>query len=199
MLFWFITSLLSFASPTLQTGDVLLQPLHCYLCDLIEAEEDSIYSHVGIVVFDQKDQILVAEAYGSMVRLVTLDQFLLKTQKSQSVLALRPKEVIQFSEEEKNNFSLKLIADYQQFWAEVPYDSAFSMDDDKVYCSELVLKLLNPFLSVKIPTKKMHFDKNREHWLKYFSQHVPDGEQGISPADFERSNLFEILSHKNLK
>jgi hypothetical protein len=199
MLFWIITSLLSFASPAYQAGDVLLQPLDCYLCNLIESEEETIYSHVGIVVFERNGQILVAEAYGATVRLVTLDQFLLKTQKSQSILALRPKEFEFFSDQEKEDFSSKLIADYQQFWAEKPYDGQFSMDDEKVYCSELVLKLLNPYLSVKIPTKKMHFDKNREQWLKYFSQHIPDGEPGISPADFERSNLFVILSHKNLK
>jgi hypothetical protein len=199
MLFWIITTFLSFAQPSYQAGDVLLQPLDCYLCNLIEAEEDSIYSHVGVVIGDQNGLTLVAEAFGPTVRLVTLDQFLLKTQKSQTILALRPIELDHLSPEEKYSFSLKLIADYQQFWAEKPYDSEFSMDDEKIYCSELVLKLLNPFLSVKIPTKQMHFSKNRDVWERYFSQHLPDGEQGISPADFERSNLFVILSHINLK
>ena len=45
-----------------QTGDILLQPLHCRLCDLIEEEEQSIYSHMGLVIVVES-QVMVLESF----------------------------------------------------------------------------------------------------------------------------------------
>ena len=48
----------------LKVGDVLLQPLSCWSCSLIEAQEKSIYSHMGVVI-ENDPEVLVAEASSS--------------------------------------------------------------------------------------------------------------------------------------
>lgn len=58
-------STLSWAQqPNLQTGDILLQPLYCRLCELIESEEQSIYSHMGLVI-QRESETFVLESFGS--------------------------------------------------------------------------------------------------------------------------------------
>lgn len=58
-----------------------------------------------------------------------------------------------------------------------PYDTEFSWNDDKLYCSELVAKLLG------IEPEPMHFDPKLwpEHYLKY------EGLPGISPGGLFRA------------
>jgi adenylate kinase family enzyme len=55
----------------------LLQPLKCWACSLIEAEEETIYSHVGVVVATSPE-VMVAEAF-SMVRKLSLNEYNQKT------------------------------------------------------------------------------------------------------------------------
>lgn len=152
---------------------------------MIESEEESIFSHIGLVVVENHE-IKVIESY-KKVSIVSLEEFLAKTQKDQKVLLLR-------SFESEAILSRKLLNYYFTSFHNKPYDPQFSMDDEKLYCSELVMKLLNRFLSVKIPTKKMHFNHNRSAWESYFRGNVPDGEDGIGPADFLRSELFFTVS-----
>lgn len=175
----------------LKTGDILLQPLHCWLCSLIEAQEESIYSHIGIVL-KEKESISVLEAWGS-VRKVNLKEFLSKTQKDQKVLVRR--SLMLNDQISDINFS-RLFKDE---FAAHPYDVAFLWNnvdengDEKFYCSELVKKMLDPFVSKNEAGKIMKFDINRKYWVRFFKGSPPDGEWGISPADFERSSLFETL------
>lgn len=184
MFLFFVLSWQVQAGEFFRTGDIILQPLNCYLCSMIEAEEASPYSHIGLVVVDGNNQVKVVEAY-KKVTIVTLSEFLAKTEVGQKSLVLRSRE--HFSQE---NFTTLLLDYYFTTFHDRPYDAEFSLDNEKLYCSELVMKLLNPFLSVKIPTKKMHFDHNRSAWESYFRGKIPDGAMGIAPADFLRSGLF---------
>lgn len=188
-LFFIFLLSLSVAANELKTGDVLVQPLDCYLCNLIEAEEESIYSHIG-VVFVKNKEIKVFESFGR-VKEVDLKTFLAKTQKNQKVLWLRPNENINPDNDTDND---QFYRTYLQDFDQKSYDAEFSWDNDSYYCSELVAKLLNEFLTVKIPTKKMHFDRNRMLWENHFHGNIPDGEEGIAPSDFLRSGLFKKIS-----
>lgn len=190
-IFLFLFSFLSYSKTTLQSGDVLLQPLKCWTCSLIEAEEESIYSHIGLVYVDPLKKIWVLESYMPGVRKVTLEEFLSKTEPGLDVLVLRSYESKSFPK----NFSNDFINRFETEFEGLPYDRSFLFDDSKLYCSEFVLKLLNNFLKNPIPTKKMHFVKNREHWEKYFHGQIPDGLDGISPSDFMRNGLFKEVLH----
>lgn len=184
---FFILSFQIQAAGFFRTGDVLLQPLNCYLCSMIEDEESSPYSHIGLVIVDENNQVKVIEAY-KKVSIVSLAEFLSKTEVGQKTVVIRTREHLN-----QNNFTNQLLDYYFTTFHNRPYDPEFSLDDEKFYCSELVMKLLNPFLSVKIPTKNMHFIHNRSAWESYFRGKIPDGALGIAPADFLRSGLFLVI------
>jgi len=182
------------SSLELRVGDILLQPLDCWSCSLIEAEEDSIYSHMGVVV--SESPVMVAEALGT-VRLLPLEQFHSKTQKGQKLLVLRYRDLL--IQEELLNHGEEFRLEYFRKFDGKKYDHDFlwenvdELGQEKIYCSELVTKLFLSFVNVAVPVKRMHFDKNRELWEKYFNGKVPAGEWGISPGDYERSDLFMKL------
>ncbi len=176
----------------LKVGDVLLQPLDCWSCSLIEAQEESIYSHVGVVV-TTTPIIQVAEALGK-VKILSLEDFSARTQKGQRLLVKR------FKDQDINYLLETNQKDFLEYFKKrfynLSYDHDFrwdNFDDDgleKLYCSEMVSKLFLGFLGIEIPVKRMKFDVNREGWVRYFRGTPPDDEWGNSPGDFNKSELF---------
>ncbi len=147
---------------------------------------------MGIVI-QTTPEVLVAEALGT-VHVLPLKKFDAKTQRGQRISIRRfnhPKARTYL----KRN-SDKFLKYYQQQFSDLLYDHDFlwnnfdSKGKEKLYCSEFVTKLLSGFLRVELPMKRMSFDKNREHWMRYFKGTPPDGKWGNSPGDFERSELF---------
>ena len=171
----------------LQTGDILLQPLHCWTCSLIEAQENTEYSHVGLFLeIDKKAYVI--EAFG-LVHLISLDEFLAKTEKDKMV------EVKRFN---NINFESKELIEKSTQFLGHEYDSQFLWDNhdsygrEKIYCSELVYKVFEDFYN-DLPLKKMRFDINRDHWIRFFGGNPPDGKWGNSPADFEKYEQIETI------
>jgi len=167
----------------LRPGDILLQPLHCRLCNLIEAQTNSIYSHIGIVINENFD---VAEAF-IKVRKVSLKDFNTKTQKNQKIKVVRPR------------FSVaNLEKTFDQKYSGLSYDSEFRWNNFdtkglKIYCSELVFLLLEPFSSQIPHPIPMAYDVNTDLWSKFFKGDIPFGEPGISPAAFDNEAMFEYI------
>lgn len=176
----------------LKVGDILLQPLNCWSCALIEAQERSIYSHMGIVV-QTTPEVMVAEALGT-VRTMSLEKFNERTEKKQklSVRRLRNDEAVAYLESNQANFR----SYFSRHFEGLQYDHDFlwnNLDEngyEKLYCSEMVTKYLRGFLGIEVPLKYMKFDVNREEWIRYFRGNPPDGKIGNSPATFENSDLF---------
>jgi hypothetical protein len=176
----------------IQSGDVILQPMDCWACGLIEAEEETIYSHIGIA-FRVGDKIEVAEAFGK-VRKITLDEFNKKTQKDQKL------KIIRFRNEQiqqdflRRNLELQVL--FETEFNGLTYDAQFlwnnfdSNGNEKLYCSEFISKFLQASFGLETPIKRMHFEKNRDSWIKFFKGNVPDNQWGNSPGDYERSELF---------
>ena len=172
----------------LETGDVILQPLKCWSCSLIEGEEDSNFAHIGIVV-KRENKTFVAEAYGK-VKLVSLEKFLEKTHPDKENKFLRLKTA-------ENLDKLNLVKNIEKLLGN-PYDSGFRWDNfsngvEKIYCSELVYKVLNPLVDFSdLAPKVMHFGENPEMWDRFFRGNTPRGEIGISPEDFNKSTDFYL-------
>ena len=184
----FITLLLpglSLAS-ALRIGDILLQPKRCYICRMIEEHEGTTFSHMGIVIKGGRTP-QIAEALGD-VHLISVEKFLQQGDLTRPVKILRLKER-----------AFLPLRDGIVTWLGAEYDTDFRWDNfdeqgrERVYCSEFITKLLNEYLTNKIPTKIMNYDLNREAWLRYFNGEVPDGMPGNSPADFEKSELFNTV------
>jgi hypothetical protein len=176
----------------LRPGDVLLQPLNCWSCFLIEAQEESIYSHMGVVLAVEPE-IVIAESLGT-VRKVSLKEFDKKTERGQKIMVLRFRnEKISAAIEADQPAFMKLFVDEFEGAA---YDSEFLWNNfdesgrEKFYCSEMVSKFLHYYIGIDMPIKRMKYDKYREHWITYFRGTPPDGKWGNAPADFDRSELF---------
>lgn len=176
----------------LKVGDVLLQPVNCWSCTLIEAQERSIYSHMGIII-QTKPQLLVAEALGS-VRILSFNEFNARTEKGQRLSVRRLKNIhaVQYLQKYKHDFKTY----FQHNFEGLQYDKDFlwnNFDEDgfeKLYCSEMVAKLIRGFLGIEVSTKIMKYDINRAEWIDYFGGLPPDGKVGNSPASFEVSPLY---------
>jgi hypothetical protein len=176
----------------LKVGDILLQPLDCWSCRLIEEQEQSIYSHVGMVI-EVGDKVKVIEALGK-VRTLSLDEFNARTQKDQklSVRRFQNEKAVNYIQDHKEEFILY----YQKNFEGLKYDHDFLWNNfdengyEKIYCSELITKLISGFMGIELPRKYMKFDKNRDLWIRYFRGNPPDGQWGNSPADLERSELL---------
>lgn len=183
----------SAATPALRVGDILLQPLFCWSCALIEAEENSIYSHMGIVV-QVTPEVLVAESWQT-VGLTPLETFKKKTEKNQAILVRRYRNEVITTDFEKDEARLSELL--KKEFIGLKYDPDFlwhnfdASGNEQLYCSEFVSKLLQAFLGIEGPIKRMVFKVNTEHWIRYFQgRPLPIGEWGNSPGDYEKTDLL---------
>jgi len=185
----FVSIALNSYASDLQTGDVLLQPLNCWACNLIEQQEDSIYAHMGVYLKIDGDDYIV-EAFGK-VRLIPLSEFLKKTKGKSRVKVIRAKSLNHQQRNELLVKSLSLIGS--------AYDAMFLWDNyidntQAFYCSELVYKIFVEIYKFKyLRPKEMLFDINPEYWDIYFKGETPRNHTGISPEDFHLSLDFKFV------
>lgn len=184
----------------LRPGDLILLPLDCYLCQMIEDETQSIFSHIGIIIRNREGKLMVAESWGK-VRMVTISSFLIRSEKGQSCELYRSYQLddLYSYKEFFNQFSAGISKLYFQKFQGLRFDSNFLWDNvddqgkEKLYCSEFVTKILNSFLNDPITPYPMTFERNWQFWNRYFKGNVPQGELGNSPAFFEKSNRFFMV------
>lgn len=167
----------------LKAGDILLQPLNCWVCKLIEKQENSIYSHMAIVLKVEGKKVLVAHAWDK-VKAVDLNEFNAMTRDGGKLMVRRHVSKRSFED---------LYDLYMTYFDGVEYDKEFLWNNDKLYCSEFVYKLFNIVTDELTPPKKMRYDYGRDYWLRYFNGKIPDGLDGNSPADFEKSKYFKTI------
>lgn len=186
-----LSSWLSFSaySKDYRSGDIILVSLPCYICSLIELEEDSNFSHIGLINKEGKETF-VYEAWGK-VKKTPLKEFLSRTSKGQVVRIKRLKN---------QSFSNMELAHYfEEYYQGLRYDSSFLWDNydskgnERYYCSEFVYKFLHHFTKLELNTKRMHFDQYRDIWEKFFKGNVPDGKIGLSPEDFNQAKEFTLV------
>ena len=174
----------------LQPGDVLIQSQRCYLCRLIEIEEGLPVSHVGIVNQMNNGTWVVHEAWGS-VQTVAIEAFLSRRTPQTKTWVRRPKL-------NRRMPAREIRRRFENYFLGLSYDPDFLWEnrDEKgqtLYCSELIVKFFNGLWIQAPKTKAMHYQKNREAWIRYFKGTPPDGLPGISPADLLRSPALTTL------
>ncbi|NCN50878.1 MAG: hypothetical protein COW01_08695 [Bdellovibrionales bacterium CG12_big_fil_rev_8_21_14_0_65_38_15] len=164
----------------LRPGDVILIELRCYSCSIIADETNSRFSHSGVVIGKQGNQIQVAQAFGP-VHMTSLENFLNQRVKGTSALVLRSDELKASAKE--------LSLEFNQSWKGIPFDPNYTWDNEKLYCSEFVAKFLEVFLGPVLPPKPLDFSRNWDYWSRVMYP-VPQGKPGNSPGDLERSPIF---------
>ncbi|MAX65547.1 MAG: YiiX/YebB-like N1pC/P60 family cysteine hydrolase [Bacteriovoracaceae bacterium] len=171
----------------LKTGDILLQPLDCWVCSLIKLEENSKYAHIGVLV-EKGKQKFVLEAIGE-VRLTPIMDFLNRTKDMKTKILVRRSLLINDWHRQK---FITLSSKYEKMFYDTQFRwNNYSNNTEEVYCSELVYKYLNELLDFKsLAPKRMEYRVNPKLWDAYFKGKTPRGELGVSPEDFVKSDDF---------
>jgi len=178
----FVLSLPLFALE-LKSGDLILISFNCYECRVIESETNSKFSHSGVILINQKNEIKVAQALG-VVGLTSLQDFLKNKTPNTKASIYRAKEI----EENRNaDINLKMLTVFNSNFLGLKFDSKYfwnNVDEngnELLYCSEFAAKFLDHFLSTVTIPYPLTYQKNYDYWFKYFKGKIPEGELGNSP------------------
>lgn len=187
----------------IQQGDIIFQESGVSRTEnSIQEVTNSIdgynFTHVGIVTIDEDGNAIVLEAVPPQVSITPLEEFLYPEGKDNphpiSVVGrLKPKyrKLIPAAIEEGR----KLVG--------LPYDHAYTLGDDKYYCSEYIYEILKRSNDGKdvFPLNAMTFKSPEtgeitEGWIRHFEKlgvPVPEGEPGINPGAMSTSNVIDII------
>jgi hypothetical protein len=147
-----------------KTGDILFQSLpHAELVDAIEGVTNSAWSHCGILVL-RDGRWFVAEAIGE-VRYTPLCLWIVRGRGSR-VDSYRVKN---FKDENKD----QITAGVEKLLGR-SYDFSYAPDDSEIYCSELVYKVYDRQLGIKVGDWEKLGDLNWKPMERFISSN-PEG------------------------
>lgn len=179
----------------LKSGDVLLISFNCYECRVIESETNSKFSHSGVIVKNEQNELRVAQSLGA-VALYPMEQFLKKITPGSTVSVYRPRQFIDLNSAEQKNLDHKMLEIFNAVFKGAPFDMRYIWDNfDKagrelLYCSEFVAKFLDHFLNTPTIPYPLTYKKNEQYWSQYFKGDIPEGVLGNSPASFAHDDRF---------
>ncbi len=179
----------------LQNGDIVFQDLDCGpMCNAIEEVTEGYmnrdFSHVAIIIL--KDTSFYAiEAIGKYVQLSPLETFMSRVP-NDKMLKMRLKENFQVLVPKATEIALTYVGK--------PYDDRFIMNNDSLYCSELIFDAFKsaqsgvPLFSLapmtyKIPGQHSFYPV----WVDYYKAlgtKIPEGLPGINPGLLSRSEFL---------
>jgi hypothetical protein len=147
------------------------------------SSEDYAFSHVAIVGLDENKTFVVEAVPNEGVRKVSLEQFLMSTNKSENGMPLVVAYRLKFWTRAVNPVenALKYVG--------MPYDSVFSHNNGAFYCSELVYECyLDKNQKHIFSTVPMSFSDSTgqilDYWIEYYkniNQEIPEGKPGTNP------------------
>ena len=199
MRFIFIFSLL-FASYTAianyqpHDGDIIFQSSQSNQSKAIEQATNSPYSHVGIV-FIKNGKPYVFEA-ASKVIYTPLDKWINRGKNKTYVI----KRLKNHPLSQQEITSLKQVA---HKFENKPYDIWFGWDDKYIYCSELVWKIYNRALKLKIGQLQTIKDFNlsspavKQKLKERYGNNIPYQETVISPVAIFNSPLLITVDKRD--
>lgn len=177
------------ARPALLDGDIIFHTSRSAQSAAIQRATHSPYSHVGVIFF-RDGKPFVFEAIAT-VRYTPLDAWIARGEGGRYVVrrletGLEPVQIA------------KLRAAARKFEGR-PYDLYFEWSDDRIYCSELVWKLYERALGVRLGTlqKLREFDLTdpmvKSRMRERYGGNVPLDEPVISPgAQFDSPSLISV-------
>lgn len=183
----------------LKEGDLVFQDLDCGpLCDAIEAVTEGYqgrdFSHVAIII-KENNRLRAIEAIGSEVRSISIDSLFLRTPTKNKYLVMRLNDDYQYLAKNISKNSLKYIGK--------KYDDRFIMNNDSLYCSELVYEVFNSsikgeqiFHLQEMTYKEPGTEKFFQAWVEYYkslNSFIPEGLPGINPGLISRSPYLHIV------
>lgn len=181
------------ASPPVRDGDVVFHTSRSSQSVAIQRATHSPYSHMG-VVFHRAGRPFVFEAV-STVRYTPLDRWIARGDRGRFVVK-RLKDAPRVLSPD----ALERLRSAARAFEGRPYDITFEWSDDRIYCSELVWKLYDRALGLRIG----HLQKLRDFDLRdsavratmreRYGERVPLEEPVISPAAMFESPLLATVA-----
>jgi len=180
------------AEPALRDGDLIFQTSHSGQSEAIQRATHSPFSHVGIV-FTRNGKPFVFEAVAT-VRYTPLETWIARGNEARySVKRLnRPLTSVDVAK----------LRDAAGHFAGIHYDLYFEWSDDRIYCSELVWKIYEEALGVRLGKlqKLREFDLDdavvRAKLRERYGERVPLDEPVISPAAVFASPLLVPVANR---
>ena len=174
-------------------GDIIFQSSQSSQSKAVEQATNSPYSHMGII-FIKNGKPYVFEA-GSKVAYTPLTSFIERGKNRYYVIKRLKDHNLSVKETNK----LKLVA---KTFENKPYDIWFGWNDNYIYCSELVWKIYNRALNLKIGQLQNIKDFNlssaavKQKLKARYGDKIPFQETVISPVAMFNSPLL-ITVDKN--
>lgn len=173
-----------------QAGDVIFQSLpESRLVNAIEGVTQSPYSHCGMVL-ERNGQWVVIEAYKG-VEITPLAEFIARG-RAGGFAVYRPAE-------EYQQVMPEVVLCAEQYLGR-PYDIRYDLDDEKIYCSELVYKAFRDATGDEFGELTRFGDMNWQPYratIEYINGHVPVDRMMITPKDLAAAyQLTRVFSHR---
>ena len=156
------------------------------------------FTHVGMVYIDERDSIYVVEATHPRVALTPLKDYLYPEKKGVSY----PKSVVFRLKPEYHHCIPKAIKEGLKLIGK-EYDDAYTLNDNKYYCSELIYEMLlkandgTPVFNLNTMTfNSSATGEFLPEWIEHYKKlgiPIPEGKQGINPGAMSRSEVVEII------
>ena len=169
-----------------QHGDIVFQSLaHNPVIDAIEGCTNSPYSHCGIVV-QRTDGWFVLEAIGPVLE-KPLNRWIAQGREKQFAVH-RLKPALQ-------KHVPAMIAAARRFMGK-PYDIQYELDDEKIYCSELIYKAWLAATQEQLGKLVRLGDLNwkpHEHVIRQIANGLPLDRKMITPKDLAAAEQLELI------
>ena len=168
-------------------GDIIFQSSQSNQSKAVEQATKSPYSHMGII-FIKDGKPYVFEAISKVVY-TPLDKWINRGKNKKYVI----KRLKDHTLSQKEITNLKQVA---KTFENKPYDIWFGWDDNYIYCSELVWKIYNKALNLKIGQLQTIKDFNlsspavKQKLKERYGNKIPYQETVISPVAMFNSPLL---------
>jgi hypothetical protein len=180
------------AVPQVQEGDLIFQTSTSSQSLAVQKATHSPYSHMGVILMSE-GSLCVFEAVAT-VKCTPIEKWIARGENGHYVL-----KRLKSSEKLASPEARKRFRATAQTFAGLPYDLTFEWNDSRMYCSELVWKLFDRALGVRIGnlSKLRDFDLTspavRKKMEERYHGKPPLDEAVISPeAMFKSPMLVEV-------
>lgn len=177
----------------LRDGDIIFQTSQSSQSTAIQLATHSKYSHMGMIFF-QNGKPYVFEAIRS-VQYTPLDQWIDRGKSGKYVI-----KRLRNADRLINPQTIEKLKAVAETLKGKPYDLTFEWSDESIYCSELVWKIYERGIGIKVgQLKKLRdFDLSnpavKNKMKERYGTDIPMDETVVSPGDIFSSELLKIVS-----
>lgn len=172
-------------------GDILFQRLYPFndLVKAIEGVSNSKYSHCGVVL-NENGKWVVIQAL-SEVKLTPLRNWI-----SQGTFGIFYVYRLKNNYSSNINIFIKKLKNYLGY----PYDIKYNLNDDAIYCSELIFKAYKDATGEEMGILYKLKDLNWKPWIKTIEKYeqgpVPLNRVMITPYNLSKAKQLELINQK---